>query len=198
VVAILALSGPHRIHIDPRSGILEAARAGAEWAWSRLYADLAGPVRGYARSRGAAEPDDVVGETFLQVARNLSGFDGDYAGFRSWVFVIAHHRVIDERRRRSRRPEDPVALPSVVEPSGDVEQEALDDMATRRVMSVLERLSPDQRSVVMLRIVGDLSLEQTAEILNKRIGAVKSLQKRAFDRLRRILPEAYPESIDRR
>jgi len=180
------------------TSILEAARAGAEWAWSRLYADLAGPVRGYARSRGAAEPDDVVGETFLQVARNLSGFDGDYAGFRSWVFVIAHHRVIDERRRRSRRPEDPVALPSVVEPSGDVEQEALDDMATRRVMSVLERLSPDQRSVVMLRIVGDLSLEQTAEILNKRIGAVKSLQKRAFDRLRRILPEAYPESIDRR
>ena len=178
--------------------ILDAARSGAEWAWSRLYADLAGPVRGYALARGASEPDDVVGETFLQVARNLSGFEGEYSGFRSWVFVIAHHRVIDERRRLSRRSEEPVGWPSVTESSGDVEQEAIDDMATQRVVGVLDQLSPDQRSVVMLRIVGDLSLEQTAEILDKRVGAVKSLQKRAFDRLRRILPEAYPESIDGR
>ncbi len=178
--------------------ILDAACAGAEWAWSRLYADLAGPVRGYAVARGAGEPDDVVGETFLQVARNLKGFQGEYPAFRSWVFVIAHHRVIDERRRRTRRPEQPIDRPDPGAEGGDVEHEALDLLATRRVMDVLDGLSPDQRSVVMLRIVGDFSLEQTAEILGKRVGAVKSLQKRGLDRLRKILPEAYPESMRQR
>lgn len=183
-------------HIEFQS-ILEAARTGAEWAWSRLYADLAGPVRGYAVVRGAAEPDDVVGETFLQVARNLAGFEGEYGGFRSWVFMVAHHRIVDERRRRGRRPEEPVGEP----PSramGDVEEEAMAEMATERVMAVLAGLSPDQRSVVVLRVIEDLSLEETAGVLGKRVGAVKSLQKRAFDRLEKILPGAYPELADRR
>lgn len=178
--------------------ILTAARAGAEWAWSSLYADLAGPVRGYAAARGSSDPDDVVGETFLQVARNLGGFTGGYPAFRSWVFVIAHHRVVDERRRRSRRPEVPAADPPPSPAPAHVEEEAIDALSTERVMGVLSSLSPDQRSVVMLRVVGDLSLEQTAEVLGKRVGAVKSLQKRAFDRLREILPEAYPEAAARR
>src|SRR3712207_7840436 len=50
---------------------LRAARAGGEWAWERIYRDLAGPVRGYVRAHGAAEPDDLVGEVFLQLARNI-------------------------------------------------------------------------------------------------------------------------------
>jgi len=178
--------------------ILDAARAGAEWAWSRIYADLAGPVRGYVRARGAVEPDDVVGEVFVQVARNLAGFEGEYSSFRSWVFVIAHHRLIDERRRRSRHPEEPTAVPVSTAAADDVEQEAIDDLGTQRVIGLLDDLTADQRSVVLLRIVADLSLEQTAEVLGKRVGAVKALQKRAFDRLRKTLPEAYPESGERR
>ena len=57
--------------------MLEAARAGAEWAWSRLYNDLSGPVLGYLRMRGAAEPEDLLGEVFLQVARNAVTFEGE-------------------------------------------------------------------------------------------------------------------------
>jgi RNA polymerase sigma-70 factor (ECF subfamily) len=178
--------------------ILDAARAGAEWAWSRLYRDLAGPVGGYVRARGAAEPDDLVGEVFVQVARNLGRFEGDYSDFRSWVFMVAHHRVIDERRRRSRRLEDPVEEPAAPVPGGDVESEAISSIGTNRVMELLERLTGDQRNVVALRVVADLSLEQTAHVLGKRVGAVKALQKRAFDRLRKILPEAYPEEAPRR
>ena len=93
-----------------------------------VYADLAGPVRGYVRARGAVEPDDVVGEVFVQVARNLAGFEGEYSSFRSWVFVIAHHRLIDERRRRSRHPEEPTAVPVSAAAADDVEQGTIDDL----------------------------------------------------------------------
>jgi RNA polymerase sigma-70 factor (ECF subfamily) len=179
------------------ASILDAARTGAAWAWTRLYEDLAGPVRGYVRIRGSREPDDLVGEVFLQVARNLPGFEGDYPAFRSWVFVIAHHRVVDERRRRGRRPEDPVGE-TPERGTGTSEDEALAGLGTEKVLSLLDGLTEDQRNVVALRIVADLSLEQTAEVLGKRIGAVKSLQKRALDRLHDPVMRAYPERAPRR
>ena len=177
--------------------VLEAARVGAGWAWTRLYEDLAGPVLGYAVVRGAPEPEDIVGDTFLQVARHLSTFEGGYDGFRSWVFMVAHHRIVDDRRKRGRRREQAVADPPD-RGTGDVEEEALASISTERLIEALEVLSPDQRSVVALRIIGDLSLRDTAEVLGKRVGAVKSLQKRAFDRLATTLPEAYPEAVGER
>lgn len=180
------------------TSILEAARAGAEWAWSRLYADLAGPVRAYAAVRGSRDPDDVVGETFLQLARNLGGFEGGYSSFRSWVFVVAHHRVIDERRKRSRRRDDPVERLPEGAGGESAEDLALASLGTDRVVAAVGDLTADQRSVVMLRFVADLSLEQTAEVLGKRVGAVKALQKRAIDRLRISLPGAYPDRAGER
>ena len=80
-----------------------AAQLGAEWAWTALYRDLVPSVRGYVRARGAAEPDDVVGEVFLQVVRDLGRFDGGEREFRTWLFTIAHHRLLDARRRAVRR-----------------------------------------------------------------------------------------------
>jgi RNA polymerase sigma factor (sigma-70 family) len=91
--------------VSPWESLLAAAQTGAEWAWDRIYRDLAPPVRGYLVAHGAVEPDDLLGEVWLQVARNIGTFAGDEAGFRSWVFMVAHHRLIDERRRRARRPE---------------------------------------------------------------------------------------------
>jgi RNA polymerase sigma-70 factor, ECF subfamily len=61
---------------------------------------------------------------------------------------------------------------------------------TQQVHALLDQLSEDQREVVLLRIVGDLSLEQTATALGKRVGAVKALQHRALAALRRILDQA--------
>jgi len=167
--------------------IITAAQAGAEWAWFRLHTELAGPVLGYLRSRGAAEPEDLLSEVFVQVARNIGSFAGDARSFRSWVFTVAHHRLIDERRYRSRRPVTPTEIAEEGAGSGDVEQEALDAIGTDRVLSLLDGLTPDQCSVLLLRIIGDQTIDEIARTLGKRSGAVKALQRRAFDALRRTL-----------
>ena len=103
------MSAPHPRIGNPRDHDFEtrlrAAKHGAEWAWAAIYRDLAGVVSGYLANRGAAEPEDLTSETFLQIARNISTFEGDESAFRSWVFVIAHRRLIDSRRARQRRPE---------------------------------------------------------------------------------------------
>jgi len=172
---------------DAFTPVLEAARAGAEWAWRRLYEDLSGQVLGYIRRQGAADAEDLLGEVWLQVARNIGTFDGDEGGFRSWIFTVAHHRVIDERRRSGRRREDPVA--DVPEPMSDdvAESSALENLATDRVQHLLDRLAPGQRDVLLLRIVGGLTVVEVAEALGKRPGAVKALQRRGLEALRRLL-----------
>ncbi|MBN2114830.1 MAG: sigma-70 family RNA polymerase sigma factor [Acidimicrobiia bacterium] len=175
--------------------LLEAARAGAEWAWSRLYADLSGPVLGYLRTRGSAEPEDQLGEVFVQVARNAASFEGDYPAFRSWVFTIAYHRLVDERRYRARRPVTPGEIPDTARGTGDAEAEALAGLATAEVVALLGTLTPEQRDVLLLRIVGDLSLEEVARIMGRRPGAVKALQRRGLEALRRTLaPVSSPGS----
>ena len=134
-----------------------------------------------------------MGEVFVQVARNTPGFRGDYRGYRSWVFMVAHNRVIDERRRRNRRPSLVPADEAGEAGGGDVESEALAGLSTDAAVALLDGLTHDQRNVILLRIVGDLSLEQTAATLGKRVGAVKALQRRAIDRLRKTMPRAYPD-----
>ena len=83
--------------------VLAAAQAGAGWAFEVLYRDLAPAVTGYLRLHGAAEPDDLASETFLGVFTGLAGFSGDEDALRSWVFTIAHRRLIEDRRGGKRR-----------------------------------------------------------------------------------------------
>ena len=170
-------------------GVLTAAQEGAEWAWSSIYAEFGGPLTGYLTVRGAREPEDLVGDVFLQVARNVGTFTGNEANFRSWLFMVAHHRLIDERRRRARRKEEPVAHDDLAGIAGgpDAEQAALAGLADESLRYLLEQLTPDQRDVVALRIIAGLTLEETAAATGKKVGAVTQLQRRGLASLRRIL-----------
>jgi RNA polymerase sigma factor (sigma-70 family) len=178
------MSAPHPRTDNPRdhdfATRLRAAKNGAEWAWAAIYRDLAGPVAGYLANRGAAEPDDLTSETFLQVARNISTFEGDESAFRSWVFVIAHRRLIDSRRARQRRPETVDLSVPAGGAGGNVEDEALNRLTTVELQSAFEKLSESQRDVLALRIIGHLTLEETASVLGKRVGAVKAAQRRGL------------------
>ncbi len=170
--------------------VLDAARAGAEWAWERLVTEIDPVLRGYLRRQGAADPDDLAGEAWLHVARNIGGFSGDYSGFRSWVFTIAHHRIIDERRRRGRRPvslESAAFLDTAAPPAESAESEAMESFDQEEVDAILAMLSRDQREVMVLRILGGFGITEIAEIMGKTPGAVQSLQHRAIKRLSKIL-----------
>jgi RNA polymerase sigma-70 factor (ECF subfamily) len=171
-------------------GTLEAARAGADWAWAGIYRDLAPAVLGYLRARRAHEPDDLTGEVFLQVVRDLPRFEGGEREFRAWVFVIAHHRLLDEMRSRNRRPVDlQPDGPATASDADGVETQVLDATATDRVRGIIEGLAPDQRDVLLLRVLGDLTVEEVAIAVGKSPGAVKALQRRGLLAVKRALAE---------
>jgi RNA polymerase sigma factor (sigma-70 family) len=170
------------------TSLLEAARQGSEAAWQELYGGLAPGVLGYLRANNAPDPEDVLGEVFLQVARDISTFDGEERGFRSWVFTIAHHRLIDARRHSARRPVD--LSPDPPEPSGradDAAEEALARIGVEEVQRVLGALSDEQRAVLLLRVLADMSIEDVAKALGKRPGAIKALQRRGLAAVEREL-----------
>ena len=171
------------------TALIEAARAGDEAAWAEIYGELAPSVLGYLRGSGAPDPEDTLAETFLQVARDIARFSGDWVRFRAWVFTIAHHRLIDARRSAARRPVD--LMEEVPEPTleanPDAAELALARIGDEDVRHVLSALSPDQCAVVLMRVIGDLSLAQVAEVLGKRTGAIKQLQRRGLAAIRREL-----------
>jgi RNA polymerase sigma-70 factor (ECF subfamily) len=182
-----ARRGGHRIAVG-FADVLDQAQHGSERAWEDLYRRFAGPVRAYVAMRGADDPDDLVGEVFVQIARNLERFEGGEPEFRSWMFMVAHNRVIDERRRSSRRPSTPVAeIDETLAPTGDAELEALDALGVERVRALLACVTPDQRAVLLLRFVGDLTLEEVSAVVGRPLGAVKQLQRRALRSLKRSL-----------
>lgn len=163
---------------SPRETVLDAGE---------VYRELAPAVLGYLRARGAPDPENVLGEVFLGVARDLSGFRGDATARRRWVFTIAHNRLTDAHRRRARRPEVVDA-----EPIGG-EAPPPEDPVDPELVAALAALSDGQREVVVLRFVADLSLDDVAAITGRTTNAVKAMQHRALAGLRRRLTGS-PES----
>jgi RNA polymerase sigma-70 factor (ECF subfamily) len=129
----------------------------------------------------------LTGEVFLQVVKGIGGFEGNEQQFRSWVFVVAHHRMLDDRRLRARRPSEPLALETleIHAATDNVEGEALNQLSISEIRRQLQALSGDQRDVLLLRIVGGLNLEETAAATGKRVSAVKALQRRGIAAIRR-------------
>jgi RNA polymerase sigma factor (sigma-70 family) len=142
-------------------------------------------VRGFFRAQGAAHPEDLTGDVFLEVARRIGEFRGSMGGLRAWVFAIAHSRMVDEYRRSSRRG-DQVDLDHAAElASGhDVAAEVCDRMRGDELLVAAGCLTAEQREVVMLRIFGGLSVAEVASALDTTPAAVKMLHHRAVRSLR--------------
>jgi RNA polymerase sigma factor (sigma-70 family) len=174
------------LHGKNFAAVLRAARMGEDWAWRAIYDELAPALLGYLRARRAAQPEDLLGEVMLQIVRDLPSFGGGFYDFRAWAFTIAHHRLVDERRRSVRKPAEAVPPEEIEQlgPLGDVEEDALRTLSVERVGRLLARLSPDQRNVILLRVLGELTCEEVGKVIGKRTGAVKALQRRGYEALK--------------
>ncbi|GGH96238.1 RNA polymerase sigma factor [Arthrobacter liuii] len=164
----------------------ERSASGAA-AFSLIYQTYASQVLGYLTARGVEDPEAAMQEVFLSVLPRLGSVHGGDAGLRTFIFSVAHARMVDDHRRQSRSP---VKLP--FEPELDhredssAETEALQRISPQEVLGLLDGLPQEQREVLSLRLVGGLTVEQTAEAMDKSAGSVKQLQRRALLKLREL------------
>lgn len=160
-----------------------------EGAFCAVYRELAPAVLGYLRARDVEDPEAMTQDVFLALYPQLRAVQGGARGIKSLVFSIAHARHVDEHRRRVKAPATvgyiPEADPRCCESAEEV---LLTAESTEDVKTLLGTLQHDQQEVLALRIVADLSLEATSEIMGKSPGAIKQLQRRALCRLRKLRP----------
>ncbi len=172
-------------------GLVRGARGGDTDAFAGLFEHFHGPVFRYllARLGNRSEAEDMASEVFVEAARWVRNFDGGGAAFAGWLFTIARHDLLDRRRAQRRRVVEPVPDPPDLETSPDPAEDVLERLDADRVRKAMEKLTDDQREVVLLKFAAGLSNEETSAATGKPLGAVKSLQHRGLGALRRALEE---------
>ena len=163
------------------SGLLRLLRAHDQAAWADFYDLHAADLRAFIRRIGGRDPDDLLGETMVQVVRDIGRFSGTSTELRAWVFGIARNRVIDDARRRRRRLVEVEPGDSDAAVGGNFE---MPDLAT--LSELLDALTTEQKEVVWLRFGADMSVEETARVVGKNPDAVAALTMRALKRLRAL------------
>lgn len=149
-----------------------------------MYEWLAPAVLGYFRAQRMRDPEGLTGDVFVAVTEKLPSFRGSDAALRRWVFTIAHHRRVDEIRRSTRSPEE---LREEVPAQSSTDEHDLVDPA---LIGALDLLTDDQREVVVLRFVADLSIQEVAQLTDRSKGSVKMLQARGLELLSDALQDA--------
>lgn len=139
----------------------------------------------YFRGKGMREPEDLASTVWVEVASGLDRFDGGEPDFRRWLFTIAARRRIDDirtvRRRADRADRAPIDTRASHAPSAGDEAERAASLDA--ALALVRTLPPDQADAVLLRVVADLSVDEVAEIMDRRPGAVRVLVHRGLRRL---------------
>jgi RNA polymerase sigma-70 factor (ECF subfamily) len=156
---------------------LVRARLGDETGFLVLWEALQPRLLRYLHVIGCDDVDDVAGETWLQVVRDLPKFKkGGADEFRAWLFTIGRHRAVDAARSRIRFRDKVLTtetMPPTATPATAVEDEVLQQISTRQAIAMVAGLSKDQAEVVALRVIAGLDTEAVAKLLRKSPGAVR-------------------------
>ena len=168
-------------------GVVSAAALGDGAAMRHIYDSLSPRINGYLRLRGSDDAEGLTNDVFVRVLPRLAELHGGWPGVRAFAFTVAHGLLVDELRRRGRTPEhesyEAKRDPRVHASSED---EVLAATRSGGILDLVELLPDDQKSVVILRVLGDLSIAETAAAIGRPEGAVKKLQRDGFDNVRRL------------
>jgi RNA polymerase sigma-70 factor (ECF subfamily) len=170
--------------------VLERVRTGDRHAIEELFGEIQPRLLRFLHSQESRFADDLAAEVWLAVAGGVSRFDGDWDDFRAWIFAIARRRVADHRRTAVRRRTDVVAVAGLEQHgAGDTtEDTALDKISGQEAAAlVAAMLSADQAEVLLLRVLGDLDVEQVAAIMQRTPNWVRVTQHRGLQTLAKRL-----------
>lgn len=176
---------------DHELAIIAAAQQNPH-AFEPLYRQYVGLVYHYAlgRLRDPHRAEDATSQTFTRVLQALSSFKPERRAtgttFRSWLMTIARNTVIDASRRQKLISSLDDASPISTDPGP--EHAAVTSSEHDRIHAAIAQLPESQRHIVELRLVG-LRGAEIAEVLGMSLGAVKTANYRAYQRLRELLRE---------
>lgn len=168
--------------------LLQRARHWDETALAHIYDTYAPAIYRYVyrRTGHADTAEEITAETFHRflVALKQGGGPTDYLS--AWLYRVAHNLIVDFYRRQP--VQEPATLEGVVLVDGDQGVEHLERQTrVEQARAALRQLTPLQQQVITLRFLEEMSNEEVARVVERTEGAVKALQHRALNSLRRLL-----------
>ncbi|MER7792971.1 ECF subfamily RNA polymerase sigma factor, BldN family [Streptomyces sp. NPDC097640] len=172
--------------------LVERAQAGEAEAFGRLYDQYADTVYRYIYYRvgGRATAEDLTSETFLRALRRIGTFTWQGRDFGAWLVTIARNLVADHfKSSRFRLEVTTGEMLDANEVERSPEDSVLESLSNAALLQAVRKLNPQQQECVTLRFLQGLSVAETARVMGKNEGAIKTLQYRAVRTLARLLPE---------
>ncbi|MEU9760140.1 ECF subfamily RNA polymerase sigma factor, BldN family [Streptomyces sp. NPDC047985] len=172
--------------------LVERAQAGEAEAFGRLYDQYSDTVYRYIYYRvgGKATAEDLTSETFLRALRRISTFTWQGRDFGAWLVTIARNLVADHfKSSRFRLEVTTGEMLDANEVERSPEDSVLESLSNAALLQAVRRLNPQQQECVTLRFLQGLSVAETARVMGKNEGAIKTLQYRAVRTLARLLPD---------
>jgi len=172
------------------------AKQGDREAFGGLYDHYASPIYRFVAMKVTVreEAEDILHEVFLSAWQNMPSYESRGLPFSSWLYRIARNRVIDHYRTKktllSLDNEETGLSETLI--AGTISSGELIDIKfnLERVRQALRKLSPDQQDVLILRFIEELTPAEIAKVLGKREGAIRIIQHRAVQNLKKILAES--------
>lgn len=174
-----------RLATSVAAGDVDALRA----IHARYGPVVFGLLRRTLRDEMTAE--DVFQQVMTEVWQRASSFDATRGSLTTWMLTLARSRAIDEMRRRQPTPVDPATIAAT---SATTDADFEQAVAEWELADLLQRLPSDEREVLALRMVADLSQSQIAERTGLPVGTVKTRMTRGLGRLREMMGAAEPSS----
>jgi RNA polymerase sigma-70 factor (ECF subfamily) len=173
---------------DSELARLRRARAFDRAALAAIYDDYHQAIYRYIyRQVGEVETArDLTADVFQRLLQAFQQGKGPEQNVRAWLYRTAHNGVVDHYRRQKYRQHLPLQE-DLINVSDDPVAQAEGHISAAEVRSALQHLTPDQRQVLVLKFLEEFSNQEIAVVLNKPVGAVKSLQHRALAALQRHL-----------
>jgi RNA polymerase sigma-70 factor (ECF subfamily) len=169
------------------SELVKRAKAGDQTAVTQIYERYAAAIYRYIyfRVREAELAEDLQAEVFLRMLEGIHRYEERGWPISAWLYRIAHDRTVDTIRRRRSRKHVPLELwgGSCDGPENMVSAQ----LDYEELARTLEVLTDDQRQVILLRFMADMSVQEVAKALGRTEGAVKALQHRGLQSLARRL-----------
>jgi RNA polymerase sigma-70 factor (ECF subfamily) len=178
-------------HIAEAELILRA-KAGEQEAWRQLYEQYAPAIYRYIYFRvdDVQLAEDLLADVFVRMFEGLHRYEDRGWPLSAWLYRIAHDRAVDSLRRRAYRQQVP--LEAWNESVDGPEQSVGMRLAFEEVSGVLNELTDEQRQVIQLRFLEELSIQAVAQQLGRTEGSVKALQHRGLQALARRLQPTAP------
>ncbi len=172
--------------------LVQLAQQGDREAFACLYDYYVDTVYRYIyyRVENRALTEDLTSDTFLRALRRIDTFTWQGRDFAAWLVTIARNLVADHFKSSKFRLEVTTGeMLDADEVEDSPEDEVLCSLSNVTLINAVKQLTPRQQECVTLRFLSGLSVAETARIMGKNEGAIKTLQYRAVRTLARLLPE---------